>query len=276
VRRIAATLAIAVASLAAGSGIGSAALFALGAALSLVVAYAAALMLAAPRLVTVDRHVAAAEVVEGEPLEIEIHLAVRHRFGVVCELVSPGGHPLELHSGANRVTIAFGRRGRYLLDPATVRLRDPVGLFASEQLVGERVPLLVLPRGEKGRRAAWLRALPREAEPMDVEGLREYRAGTPASRVHWASLARGAGLLERRLTDERVEGPLYLVDTSRAADAGDVDGIVRSAVAHILQWARAGGCRVLMQGDDEPVTIGPDLRGWPELHRRLALLGQPD
>jgi uncharacterized protein (DUF58 family) len=98
--------------------------------------------------------------------------------------------------------------------------------------------------------------------------------GTPASRMHWASLARGAGLLERRFTNERVGAQLYVVDTSGAASDADADRIVRSAVAHILQYARAGGCAVLLPGDDAPVTIGPDLRGWRAIHRRLAVLGQ--
>jgi hypothetical protein len=78
------------------------------------------------------------------------------------------------------------------------------------------------------------------------------------------------------LIDERVAAPVYVVDTSGAADDGDADRIIRSAVAHILQCARAGGCGVLLPGDEAPVTVGPDLRGWPEVHRRLAVLGQED
>jgi uncharacterized protein (DUF58 family) len=271
--RGAATMAIGFAALAVGSGIGSSALFAAGAALSLIVIYSAAAVLAVSRAVTVDRRVGAAEVVEGEPLELEIHLAVGRRQGVVCELATPGHPAVVLHPGANRVAIAFGRRGRYLLDAATVLLRDPLGLFSSELLAGEPVEVLVLPRGHQGS-GPRLRQLPRESEPVDLDGLREYRPGTPASRVHWPSLARGAGLIERRLTDERVQVPLYVVDTSDAADEADADRIVRSAVAQILQWARAGGCKVLLPGDEVPVSIGPDLRGWRDVHRRLAVLGQ--
>jgi uncharacterized protein (DUF58 family) len=272
VSRGAATVAVGFASLAVGSGIGSSALIVCGVALAVVVVYAAAVALAASRWVTVDRRAGAAEVVEGEPLELEIRLAVRYRLGVVCELASPGGPPVQLRPGANRVTIAFERRGRHLLEPARVLVRDPLGLFARKQRGGESVAVLVLPRGQKGPQAPRRRELLRESDPVDLDGLREYRPGTPASRVHWPSLARGAGLIERQLTDARVQAPLYVVDTNGAVDDADADRIVRAAVAQILQWARAGGCEVLLPGDEAPASIGPDLRGWREIHRRLAVL----
>jgi uncharacterized protein (DUF58 family) len=274
--RVAPTVTIGLASLAVGSVMGSAPFVALGAALLLVVAYAAALVLAGARSVTVDRRVHGTEVVEGEPLEMTLRLSVRHRLGFVCELATPGGPPTQLHPGTNRVAITFGRRGRHVLDSSTVRLRDPLGLFASDQRAGGSVPLLVLPRGHDGPRAARLPARPQESEPMDLDGLRTYRAGTPASRIHWASLARGAGLLERRLRDERVETPLYVVEMSTAADDLEADRIVRSAVAHVLRFARAGGCAVLLPGDKTPAWVAPNLHGWPDVHRRLAVLGQVD
>jgi uncharacterized protein (DUF58 family) len=271
--RGAAAIAIGFAALAAGSGIGSSALFAVGVALSVVVIYSAAAVLAASWSVRIGRRVRADEVVEGEPLEIEIDLAVRSGLGVVCELASPGVAPVRLHAGANRVTAAFGRRGRHLLGPATVFVRDPFRLFACELRTGDSVAVLVLPRGREGP-APWLPDLQRESEPVDLDGLREYRPGTPASRVHWPSLARGAGLVERRLTGERVRAPVHVVDTSAAADAAEADRIVGSAVTRIMQSARAEGCEVLLSDGEGPVTIGPGLRGWPPLHRRLAVLGQ--
>ena len=274
--RVAVTVTIGLASLALGSGMGSSALVALGAALLLLVAYAAVLVVAASRSVAVDRRVHATEVVEGEPLEMTIRLAVRHRLGLVCELARPGVPPAPLHTGPNRVTVTFARRGRQVLDSTPVRVRDPLGFFASDQRAGERVPLLVLPRGGRGPRATGLRALPQASEPVDLDGLREYRAGTPASRIHWASLARGAGLLERRWSDERVETPLYVVDVSAAADTVEADRIVRSAVSHVLRCARAGGCAVLLPGDETPSWVAPNLQGWPDVHRRLAVLGQAD
>ncbi len=274
--RVAVTVTIGLASLALGSGTGSSTLVALGAALLILVAYAAVLVVAASRSVAVDRRVHAMEVVEGERLEMTIRLAVPHSLGLVCELAMPGVPPAQLHAGTNGVTITFARRGRHVLEPATVRLRDPLGFFATHRRAGESVPLLVLPRGQEGPRPARLRTLPQESEPMDPDGLRAYRAGTPASRVHWASLARGAGLQERRLSDERVETPLYVVDVSTVADNGEADRIVRSAVAHVLRCARAGGCAVLLPGDEAPAWIGPNLLGWPDVPRRLAVLGQAD
>jgi len=274
--RGASATAVGLASLTAGSLIGSHALFAIGAALSLAAAYAAAVVLAAAMSVSCDRRVGATEVVEGDPVEVEIRLTTGLRLGVMYELVAADRPPMPLHPGTNVVRIAFERRGRRLVEPSAVRLRDPLGFFTSQQKAGRSAPLLVLPRGLGGPQNPRLRSLPRDAEPVDLDGLGEYRAGTPASRLHWPSLARGAGLLERRLNSERVEAPLYVVDTSGAAAAADADRIVRSAVAQILQSARTGGCAVLLPGDDSPVTIGPDLRGWPDVHRRLAVLGQAD
>jgi uncharacterized protein (DUF58 family) len=274
--RVALTVTIGVAALAVGSVMGSSTFVALGAALLLVVAYAAVLVLVAAKSVTVDRHVHATEVVEGEPLEMTIRLAVPYRLGIVCELATPGVPPAPLQPGTNSVANTFGRRGRHLLDSATVRIRDPLGFFASDQPAGESVPLLVLPRGQEGRRATRLTALPKESEPVDPDGLRAYRAGTPASRIHWASLARGAGLLERRLRDEHVETALYVVEMSAAADEVEADRVVRSAVAHVLRLARDGGCAVLLPGDKTPAWVAPNLQGWPSVHRRLAVLGQAD
>jgi uncharacterized protein (DUF58 family) len=274
--RVAVTSMIGLTSLGVGSATETSTLVALGAALLLLVAYAAVLVLAASRSVTIDRRVHATEVVEGEPLEMTICLGVRHPLGLLCELAMSGVPPAQLRASTNRVMITFGRRGRLVLEPATVRLRDPLGFFASDRRAGESVPVLVLPRGQEGPRPARFRAPPRESEPMDPDGLRAYRAGTPASRVHWASLARGAGLQERRLSDERVETPLYVVDMTAVADDIEADRIVRSAVAHVLRCARAGGCAILLPGDETPAWIGPNLLGWPDVHRRLAVLGTAD
>jgi hypothetical protein len=142
--------------------------------------------------------------------------------------------------------------------------------------------LLVLPRTEpvrwsgreRGRRAEGSEA--RQAdEPLaavDVDGLRPYRPGTPASRIHWAALARGAGLLERRLRADGDTRPLIVLDARSSGPEEYLDAAVRAAASLTVELARRGGCRVLLPGERRPVAVEGDLLTWPGVHARLALV----
>src|SRR5207302_11054519 len=86
----------------------------------------------------------------------------------------------------------------------------------------EAQELLVLPRtlpvhwlgAGTGDRQSIRSALvrPQTLAAVDVDGLRPYQPGTPASRIHWPALARGRGLLERRLRAEGDTRPLVVLD----------------------------------------------------------------
>jgi uncharacterized protein (DUF58 family) len=109
--------------------------------------------------------------------------------------------------------------------------------------------------------------------------LRPYRPGTPASRIHWSALARGAGLIERRLQADGDARPLVVLDVRTPADAGRggvelVDAAVRAAASLVLELARRGGCSLLLPGDRRPLDIEPDLGAWTGAHVRLALIEQ--
>jgi hypothetical protein len=111
-----------------------------------------------------------------------------------------------------------------------------------------------------------------------VDGLRPYRPGTPASRIHWPALARGAGLIERRLRADGDSRPLVVLDArcgpaGGEVDAGEVlDAAVRAAASLTLELARRGGCRLLLPGERRAVPVESDLAGWPGVHARLALV----
>jgi uncharacterized protein (DUF58 family) len=107
---------------------------------------------------------------------------------------------------------------------------------------------------------------------VDVDGLRPYRIGTAASRIHWQALARGQGLLERQLRADGEARPLVVLDVRDADDGAQLDAAVRAAASLTLDLARRGGARLLLPGDTRPVAVEPDLRGWPALHIRLALI----
>ncbi|HUE30488.1 MAG TPA: DUF58 domain-containing protein [Verrucomicrobiae bacterium] len=253
----------------------------------------------ASRGASVSRRLDAERVVEDEPLEARI-VVRRGALGL------PGGEVLDPFAGGAirlsgslsnsagrrvsevRVVARFPRRGRRRFDPPTLTLGDPIGLVhvhARRRVAAEA--LLVLPRTERLR---WHRrdpghrveapsgsASPDALAATEVDGLRPYRPGTPASRISWTALARGAGLLERRLRAERDSGPLVVLDVRASADGEHVDAAVRAAASLALELARRTGCDLLLPGDRRPLQIEPDLGAWPGAHARLALVeGGPD
>ena len=158
-----------------------------------------------------------------------------------------------------------------------------LGRSCTGQGSGDEV--LVLPRIEPIR---WLVRSRRRSSPAtvgssspsphatgEIDGLRDYLPGTPAARIHWPALARGAGLLERRLAADHAARPLIVLDarTERSPEGREaLDAAVRAAASLTLELARRGGCGLLMPGSRSVLQIGPDLAAWPALHARLALV----
>lgn len=276
----------------------TATLFVPGVALVLIAAAVPAWIAVCARGANLRRTLLGERVVEGQPLEATIEL--RHgRLGVPgCEIVDPlAGHPLALriapvHLRAAvtelRIVARFERRGRRSLAAPTLRLQDPLGLVTIELTGrGEAQEVLVLPRIERPRS---LRGHPSVGprfgastpsfEPLaavEIDGLRAYQQGTPASRIHWPALARGAGLLERRLRADGGTGPLVVLDARCAHPDEQLDQAVRAAASLIHALARQGGCELLLPGDRRTTNVEPDLGAWPAAHARLALVeGGPD
>ncbi len=209
-------------------------------------------------------------------------------FDPVTRSAVPVQRALSVVSGSRRasVTIAasFARRGRKRLQPPSVICRDVLGLTeVVKPGEGEADELLVLPRTEPvnwlGRNlGAYSQASPgrSSSEPLaavELDGLRPYRVGTPASRIHWPAVARGAGLLERRMRADGSTRPLVVLDSrcaERSSEALDV--AVRGAGSIVLELARRGGCGLLMPGERRPIEVDPDLTRWPLAHLRLALV----
>jgi len=152
--------------------------------------------------------------------------------------------------------------------------------------------LLVLPRIEPVTAAgaggdassgglAWLGAGARSAasrrdefsDGLDIDGLRPYREGTPATRIHWATLARRGEMMERRFVAPSASAPLIVLDAATApADTAALDAAVRATASLCVALARAGGVALLLPGDRRPIEIDHDLGAWPALHKRLALV----
>ena len=110
------------------------------------------------------------------------------------------------------------------------------------------------------------------AAETEIDGLRPFREGSPASRIHWPSVARGHGMMERKLISEADSRPLVVLDPRAPASQDALDAAVRAAGSLALHFARRTGCSLLLPGDRRATVIEPDLLAWPQAHVRLALL----
>lgn len=269
-------------------------LFVAGVAFFAIGAGAPAWVWLSARKATLRRSLAADRVVEGEPFESTIEIS-RGPLGLPgVELHDPLAHapvllstPLSLIRGGRRASVRvvtrFTRRGLRTLEPPSLLVRDPLDLAnVRRRGAGPRQELLVLPYTEPVRWRTRRRARRSErsggrtaGEPLaaiEVDGLRAYQPGTPASRIHWPALARGAGLLERRLRADGDTRPLVVLDLRGNAAEDRIDAAVRAAASLTLELARAAGARLLLPGERRPITVESDLVAWPAAHTRLALV----
>jgi uncharacterized protein (DUF58 family) len=182
--------------------------------------------------------------------------------------------------GTITAMVRFPRRGRHLLGPASVLISDPLGLCPRAAASGAD-EVLVLPRVEPVRAveiggeagifgSRTVHAL--DAGATEVDSLRPHRSGTPASRIHWPTVARTTMLMERRLVSDGDQRPLLVVDPRRPSSADALDQVARAAASLCVHMARRGGCALLLPGDRRPTRIDAELHGFSELHARLALL----
>ena len=178
------------------------------------------------------------------------------------------------------------RPGRRRLDPARLVVRDPLGLWQRELDSGRSGELVVLPRIDPVR---WAGA---GSEPgdqssgsgnasdatsrrgglaqLEVDGLRPYREGSPASRIHWPAVARSGEMIERQLIAGGEPRPLVVFDP-RGGSVTQRERAMRAAASLCVELARAGGCDLLVPGERRSISIDPSLRTWPEAHVRIAV-----
>ncbi len=188
-----------------------------------------------------------------------------------------------------RVEIRFGRRGRRPISESTLVIRDPLGLAVRElESEPDMAEVLVLPRIEpvmavegggvpgsfsRGREGGDGGGAGRAPAPeMELDVLRPYRPGAPATRIHWPTLARTGELMERRFVADPRARPLIVVDSHDPVGERELDAAMRAAASLAKHLAAGGGCGVLLPGDRNPTLLGHDMRGFAEVHARLALL----
>lgn len=149
-----------------------------------------------------------------------------------------------------------GRRGRYPLGAARVRIADPLGLAAVERPVAARGEAIVWldaaladadGRGGTGgdgrRHGVRVRAV-----GFDLHGVREHQPGESLRRVDWKTSARTGELMVRELEDSGRVEVLVVADPGPAGAGADpdlVDAALRRAAALAQSLARAEAGAVL-------------------------------
>lgn len=236
---------------------------------------------------TVDRVLHAERIMEDDPFEATIEVRGGPLGVGGVEVLDPlAGKPFVLrgrgHAASVRVIARFDRRGLRVVPPPALIVRDPLSLALRHgRCLTPRQQVLVLPRIERvrwigGDGGTSLRAVAASRAALtaaiEIDGLRPYRPGTPASRIYWPGLARGAGLLERRLRGDDDIRPLVLLDLRGDVPEEQADAAVRAAASLTLELGRKSGCLLLEPGDRRATALEPDLVGWPAIHARLALV----
>jgi uncharacterized protein (DUF58 family) len=278
----------------AGGTFDTASLYVPGVGLIVIAVGSAAWVVLAAKGATVARVPGPHTVMEEEPYPLRVEV----KSGI---LPPPGGELLEPLLGwpvpiagrwsrRLRINVRFSRRGRRVLEPDVLVIRDPLRLYSRELVGRGGEEVLVLPRvepvtapGSSGAGAgaeAGLgaepslsgRRLDAAAAELEIDGLRAYREGAPASRIHWPTVARRGEMLERRLVAELDSAPLIVLDASAPDGEDGLDMAVRAAASLCVHLGQSGGCAILLPGDRRPVEIGHDLAGWSAVHARLALV----
>ena len=278
----------------AGATFDSASLYVPGVGLLALAIIAVGWVLLAARGATITRRPGPHTVVEEEPypLRVEVQSGIAPPPG--GELLEPLlGWPVPIAgrwSRRLRINVRFSRRGRRVLEPAILVIRDPLRLYSRELTATGDEEVLILPRIEpvmapaSGGAGAGARGglgtapglsgrrLDTSVAELEIDGLRPYREGAPASRIHWPTVARTGEMLERRLVAELDSAPLIVLDPSAPASEEALDMAVRAAASLCVWLAHDGGCSILLPGDRRPIEVAHDLGAWPAVHVRLALV----
>lgn len=204
-------------------------------------------------------------------------------------LAAPAGLSLA-RSRTIREPVIFARRGRRAIEPATLEISDPLRLWVRSKASAAGGSLLVVPRTEEvalpplfgsgragvgGRRATQAVAdggRDASAVEFEIDGLRSYRHGTPASRIHWPSVARGGEMVERRLIAGSHALPLLVLDAISPSSEEALDEAVRAAASLAFALARRRGCAVLLPGERRATELDRRLGRWAEVLERFALV----
>lgn len=247
----------------------------LGVFLLLLTAVAAVLLVRTRRRLRTTASLSARRVEAGRPVTVEVVVEADGRLApgpVGVRVGAPDGirgggglvvvSPRAGQPAAAEVRLHPVVRGRHLIPPVHVEVRDALGLCRLERPVTEALPLTVLPhtetlrgalpatgtvtRGGGGSRSTGI------AGDADTT-VREYRSGDDRRRVHWRSSARLGELMVRGEEQQRQAAVTVLLDTRAGAHRlGGAAGTFEWAVV-----AAASLTRHLLLAGHEVRLLGP-------------------
>jgi uncharacterized protein (DUF58 family) len=285
------TLGLAATLILAGLAFDIPSLYEPGVALAVLAGAAAAWVELAASRVGLRRIAPRPSVAEDEAIELGFEVDTGRLPPPLVELRDPLlAEPLAVGPAlASRVafTASWARRGRKRLGPTTATVRDPFVLRQRVIAAEGEGTVLVLPRiepiefsadgggttgvlgllvgGASARRAA-------AAIEVEIDGLRPYREGSPASRIHWPTVARTGDMVELRLDSGAGGRPLVVLDSRAPESEGALDRAVRAAASLAHRLALVAGCGLAIPAAPRILEIDERLRGWELAHARLALV----
>lgn len=151
------------------------------------------------------------------------------RFGQSPVFRFPARFPDADGGSTYEYQVRSARRGMFPLGPVTAEFSDLFGLSRRQHTLGTTDPLVVSPapqelpatplggpRGTEGSVSS-----PRRGNPSEDDvSTREYRAGDPMRRVHWAATARHGELMVRQEEPVTSPGATLLLDSRQSCFAG--------------------------------------------------------
>ena len=228
-------------------------------------------------------------IAEDEPLALRIRLrgtALRPPGGELSDPLLARPLPVGPRRSRKLERVVHLRGpGRQRIAPSHLVISDPLGLWSRELSAGDTEEIVVLPRVEPVRplRANGARLAARggydsddadspgsAVAQLEVDGLRPYRHGSPASRIHWPSIVRRGEMLGPRRVAGGGSRPLVVLDPRNPREPDGLERALRATASLCVALAAAGGCELLLPGERRPIAIDPGLRAWPEAHVRLA------
>lgn len=277
------------AALLASRGFGSPALATFGAglvALPLLVGSLVWLTAAGLRL---ERAVRPERCRAGDPVAVSLRLSGwPARAGLDRLLVvtlDPGLGSLGAGDGAVRRgpgrawTVASAPRGDHALPPPRLRVGDPFGLARRVVTGAGGAAALVLPRAPAldrlaampGRAGTATGAGGRRTGVGDLDRIRDYRAGDPLSRVHWAQSAKRGRLQTKELREPAAAARGVALVLDGAVPEGEAFETAVTAAAAAARHLLGRGERVtLIHTGPEALTLPASGGGWPAVEAALA------
>jgi uncharacterized protein (DUF58 family) len=274
------------AALVASGGFGTPALATLGAGLLALPVLATVVVWVAAAGLRVERRLAPARCPAGDEVHVTAHRSGwTHRSGLDRLLdveVDPGlgtarGAVEPVRSGDGWTLTAA--RGDHRLPPPRVTVRDPFGLARRARGGTGDDRLLVVPaapaigRMPLGMRAPGRGPRRRRADSGfgELDRVREYQAGDPLSRVHWAQTAKRGRLQTKELRAPEGSGRSTLILLDGAGPPGeDFETAVTAAAALARHLCAAGDPVAVSHTGRTPARITSALATWPVIEVALA------